>query len=208
MGSSLARFVMAARQRRQTRRLLAKCLMPSAVVRVLGNGAFSTVYAVGRHRVLKVTDAEDAAAAWFSSYVRRRCNPHWPRIYRQVQIGRHVCTWMERLYNLDLLAERQVSCADDLLLAGKHHTLAHLIECAELLNWDEPWQRCPARFRQPLLDLYAAAERAGLRVDNKRSAFMRRAGGIIVLVDPFWAETAARRPGGSSVRATKSCGRV
>ena len=185
MEASPARFVMAARRRRRARRLRAERLMPSGVVRVVGDGAFSTACAIGRRRVLKVTDAEDAAAFWFSNHVRQRGNPHWPRIHRRVRIGRHVCTWMERLYNPDALAEQQVSCADDLLLNGKHLPLQQLIECAELLNSNEPWQRCPSRSRQPLLDLHAAAEHSGFKADNKRSAFMRRVGGIIVLVDPF-----------------------
>ncbi len=47
------------------------------------------------------------------------------------------------------------------------------------------WSRCPPRLQQPLLDFHQAAIGAGFRPDNKRTAFMWRPGGALVLADSF-----------------------
>jgi hypothetical protein len=47
------------------------------------------------------------------------------------------------------------------------------------------FMRCPQRLRQPLIDCHRTAMSERFLVDNKRQAYMRRVGGIIVLADPF-----------------------
>ncbi len=49
----------------------------------------------------------------------------------------------------------------------------------------DAWSRCPPRLQQPLLDFHQAAIGAGFRPDNKRTAFMWRPGGALVVADPF-----------------------
>jgi hypothetical protein len=92
---------------------------------------------------------------------------------------------MERLFPLKAAGEAAVSQADDLVLQGHHLPLSDLELNAKLNGWNEPWQRTPRRVRQPLLDCHQAAKQSGFQADGKRQAWMRRPGGIIVLVDPF-----------------------
>ena len=168
-------------------------LVPVPSLMVLGHGAYSTAFAIGRSKVLKVTDAQDPTAYWYTKYVRRFSNPHWPRIHRQVRLGNsHVVTWMEHLYPLDRVSKGRVSCVDDFVLNAGHDRAAHLEGLAEY-GYGGPWQGCPKRLRQPLLDCRRAAELVGFRPDAKREVFMRRPGGILVLADPFLVSSRRRR---------------
>jgi hypothetical protein len=111
------RFRLEERLRRARRRAVLRRLGGGLGARHLGDGAFSTGVAIGRTKVLKVAGARDETAFWFGRWVRRYPNPHWPRIYRQIQVGRsHVATWMERLHPLDRGSEERVSCVDDFLI--------------------------------------------------------------------------------------------
>jgi hypothetical protein len=156
-------------------------------------GASSTAFAIGRGRVLKITDLRDWPAIWFANYIKRQPNAHWPRIHRQIRRGVHLVTWMERLFPLKAAGEAAVSQADDPVLQGHHLPLSELELYAELSGSNEPWQRTPRRVRRPLLDCHKAAEQRGLQADGKRQAWMRRPGGIIVLVDPFLEKSRPKR---------------
>lgn len=179
------RFVQEDYLLRKRRLLVFGRLTRGEIPRVLGHGAFSTAFALGRSQVLKITDARDETSTWFTSWCLGHPNPHWPRFYRQVQLGRnHVATWMERLYPLDHTSEERVSAVDDFILNAASDSAAYLEGLAEH-GYGGKWQKCPKRLRQPLLDCRLAAERAGFVPDRKRSVFMRRLGGILVLADPF-----------------------
>jgi hypothetical protein len=52
------------RRRREMRLRVARSLLPAGVGRVFGHGVFSTVWAAGPRRVLKVTDGRDTTAMW------------------------------------------------------------------------------------------------------------------------------------------------
>jgi hypothetical protein len=91
---------------------------------------------------------------------------------------------MERLYPLDTISKERVSCVDDFVLNASDGTAAHLEGLAEF-GYGGSWQGCPKRLRQPLLDCRRAAKNRGFLPDAKREVFMRRPGGMLVLVDPF-----------------------
>ena len=171
------RFVREEYLLRKRRALVFGRLSSGAAPRVLGHGAFSTAFALGRFEVLKITDARDETVTWFTSWCRRHPNPHWPRIHRQVRLGGiHVATWMERLYPLDHSSLERVSSVDDFVLNAGNDPAEHLEELAEY-GYGGEWQDCPRRLRQPLLDCRRAAERFGFIPDGKRSVFMLRPGG-------------------------------
>ena len=188
----LVRFYLQERLRRRRRTLVAAHLTRGLGFRVLGHGAYSTAFALGRSKVLKVTDAGDDTALWFGHWIRRFPNLHWPRIQRQVPVSRsYVATWMERLYPLDSASKERVSFVDDFVINAGQDTAAHLEGLAEF-GYGGRWQGCPKRLRQPLLDCRRAAELRGFLPDAKREVFMRRPGGMLVLVDPFVPSRARR----------------
>lgn len=180
-----ARFHLEQRLRQQRRRVTVQNLAPFPLPKALGNGAYSTAFALGRTKVLKITDARDRTAYWFRRYVGRFPNGHWPRIYRQVRLGKtYIVTWMERLYPLDRVSKEQVSCVDDFVMNAGHNCAARLEELAQF-GFGGPWEGCPKSLRQPLLDCRRAAGLVGFVPDAKRDVFMRRKGGQLVLIDPF-----------------------
>jgi hypothetical protein len=180
-----SRFHLQTRLRRRLRRELALRVLGGAQHLILGHGAFSTVFAIGRQHVLKVTDARDRTVPWFYRYIRGHTNPHWPRIFRQIFAGRHTVTWMERLHPLNKATRRQVECMDDLLLMCKHTSISQLLADAKVMDCFEAWQDSPSRLREPLLDCHKKAEGLNFLTDSKRDAYMRRSGGILVPVDLF-----------------------
>ena len=165
--------------------MIAQKLVPFPLPTALGNGAYSTAFPLGRAKVVKITDARDQTAHWFRHYIGRYSNPHWPRIHRQIRLGRsYVITWVERLRPLDRTSKGRVSCVDDFIIGAGHDSAAHLEELAQF-GFGGPWQNCPKGLRQPLLDCRNAAGLVGFVPDAKREVFMLRKGGQLVLVDPF-----------------------
>ena len=179
------RFHLEERLRKRRRLLVLSRLAPVSKPRLLGSGAYSTAFALGRTKILKITDFRDPTAPWFVRYVRCFPNSHWPRVHRQIRFGRsHVATWMERLYPLDRVAKEHVSAVDDFVICAGHDSAARLEELADF-GFGGLWEGCPRRLRQPLLDCRRAAALVGFVPDAKREVFMRRVGGILVLADPF-----------------------
>lgn len=152
---------------------------------VLGSGAHATAFSRGCRQVLKVVDAQDKAALWFARFARRQTGPHWPRVIRVRRTSSHIVLWTDRLYSLNTGTLRFVDAAEDLLISARHHSLAYLMLLADLMQLDEPWQQCPSRLRKPLLQCMRQGICAGFARDSKRTAWMRRLGGTICLVDPF-----------------------
>jgi hypothetical protein len=152
---------------------------------ILGHGAYSTAFAVGRSRVLKVTDVKDITRLWLWKYCRRISNPHWPRTMWLIRTKYHYVTLMERLYPLNSSTGHEVECADDLLSCCQHMTIGALREFAKLSDLSAPWQHCPPRLGEALVNCHQAAIDRGFRIDNKRSAYMRRVGAILIPIDPF-----------------------
>ena len=188
-----ARFHLEEHVRRRRRACIAARLGQGSGLRVLGHGAYSTTFALGRSKVLKISDARDDTVIWFGRWSRRFPNPHWPRISRQICVGRyHFASWIERLYPLDRIAKDRVSYVDDFVSCAHDGTAADLEALAEF-GFQGPWEQCPKRLRQPLLDCRCAARHRGFLPDAKREAFMRRKGGILVLADPFVPPRRAHR---------------
>ena len=180
---------------------MARKLLPAQPRRLLGHGAFSTVWAVGRRRVVKVTDARDPTAMWCYRWTRRHPNPHWPRIYKAVRTGRHSVFWMERLWPVAPRTPARRGARFGKPGKARGHRLAQAVGAVDLLALNgrvplavllasrsglgAPWRRCPPRLRQSLLDYYQAAAAAGFGRDCKPEAFMWRPGGVLVLADPL-----------------------
>ena len=182
---SLSSHLQREQRLRRLRQRVADRLLDKPRQKPRGRGEFSSAYVIGKRQILRITDERDITVAWFAAYMRRRPNAHWPRILRTRHIGRFFVTWMERLYPLNGATMRQVEAADDFASTCRNADIPSLLLYAQLTGLREPWQRCSPRLRQPLLALYAAAERAGFLVDNKRTSYMRRQGGIAVLADPL-----------------------
>jgi hypothetical protein len=166
--------------------------------KVLGTGAHATAFLCGKRQALKVIDKRDLSALWFARFSRRQFNPHFPRFFHIQQTHTHVIVWMERLYDIhkSKSALQIVEAADSLIVETRHHSLETLISFAEIEQTDEPWQRCPPLLRKPLIQCMQQGLSAGFVRDNKRTAWMRRPGNVIVLIDPFLVPDSRRKLGG------------
>jgi hypothetical protein len=178
------RYRLTERRLRMRREKLAGRLLGSRP-HARGHGAHATAFRLGWRQVLKVMDARDTAALWFARFARCQHGPHWPRVLRVRRTPGHVALWVERLYPLNAATLRLVQAADELLVDTQRHELKHLLELADLMVLDGSWQLCPPRLREPLIRCMRQGTEAGFVRDSKRSAWMRRHGGTIVLVDPF-----------------------
>lgn len=194
-------FVLASRRRQQARRSAAQRYLIDQPPRAIGQGAFSSVFASGRSRVLKISDRCDATVPWCIRWMRRHPCIHWPRIYKIIQSPRYNFVWMERLSPLEFdlpkkyfrrgsynfgnpknIRLSQAGSALELPSLCSHSSLSELESYYEYIGESII---CPPRLREPLLHYISSAKGMSFSQDGKREAFMWRRGGTLVAVDLF-----------------------